>query len=208
MASTASMFKSMETQIGQLANRIDSRHQGSLPTHIETNPGKNGKKRCQEITLRSGKEFKEVAKKSMSLEFSAIIQKKLSPKLKYPGSYTINCMIGIHALGRALCDVGASINLMLYLTYKNVGVRDAKPTSVTYSNQICHLAILKEIEDVFVKVDKFIFPVDFVILDMEVDGEFSITFGRPFLTIGRILIDGKKGELKNESSRPVGDFDV
>ena len=51
------------------------------------------------------------------------------------------------------------------------------------------------IEDVLVKVDKFIFPVDFVVLDMEEDIEASIILGRPFLATSQALIDVKNGEL-------------
>ena len=52
------------------------------------------------------------------------------------------------------------------------------------------------IEDVLVKVDKFIFSADFIILDMEEDKEIPIILGRPFLVTSRALIDAKKGELK------------
>ena len=52
------------------------------------------------------------------------------------------------------------------------------------------------IEDVLVKVDKFIFSVDFIVLDIEEDKEIPIILGRPFLATGRALINVKKGELK------------
>ena len=52
------------------------------------------------------------------------------------------------------------------------------------------------IEDVIVKVDKFIFPADFIVLDMEEDREIPIILGRPFLVTGRAMIDVQKGELK------------
>ena len=52
------------------------------------------------------------------------------------------------------------------------------------------------IEDVLVKVDKFIFPADFIVLDMEEDKEIPIILGRPFLATGRDMIDEQKGELK------------
>ena len=45
------------------------------------------------------------------------------------------------------------------------------------------------IEDVLVKVDKFIFPVDFIVLDMEEDKEIPILLGKPFLATGRAMID-------------------
>ena len=52
------------------------------------------------------------------------------------------------------------------------------------------------IEDVLVKVDKFIFPIDFIILDMEEDKEIPIILGRPFLATGKAMIDVQRGELK------------
>ena len=52
------------------------------------------------------------------------------------------------------------------------------------------------IEDVLVKVDKFIFPADFIVSDIEEDKEIPIILGRPFLATGRAMIDVKRGELK------------
>ena len=52
------------------------------------------------------------------------------------------------------------------------------------------------IEDVLVKVDKFIFPTDFIVLDMEEDKEIPIILGRPFLATDKAMIDVQKGELK------------
>ena len=51
------------------------------------------------------------------------------------------------------------------------------------------------LEDVLIKVGKFIFPVDFVVIDIEEDKQVPQLLGRPFLTIGAALIDVKKGEL-------------
>ena len=59
--------------------------------------------------------------------------------------------------------------------------------SLTYPQRV--------IEDVLVKVDKFIFPVDFVVLDMEEDLEIPLILGRPFLATGRALIDVRSGNL-------------
>ncbi|KAH9678667.1 hypothetical protein KPL71_025809 [Citrus sinensis] len=62
---------------------------------------------------------------------------------------------------------------------------------------LCDLgaSIKGKIEDVLVKVDKFIFPVDFIVLDFEADKEVPIILGRPFLATGKTLIDVQKGEL-------------
>ncbi|PIN24199.1 DNA-directed DNA polymerase [Handroanthus impetiginosus] len=247
MASTAANFKTMETQIGQLANAINSRLQGSLPSNTEPNPRQDGKAQCQAVTLHNGRELQEVVKEppkqkgkeviseenekkvetplekllskmpyvkfmkdilskkrclgdyetvALTKEYSAIIQNKLSPKLKDPGNFTIPCTIGTHFLGRALCDLGASINLMPYSIYRTLGLGEAKPTSITLQLTDRSLTYPKGvIEDILVKVDKFIFPADFVVLDMEVDSEVPIILGRHFLATGRTLIDVQKGEL-------------
>ena len=52
------------------------------------------------------------------------------------------------------------------------------------------------LEDVLIKVDKFIFPTDFIVLDMEEDKEIPIILGRPFLATGRAMVDVQWGELK------------
>ena len=52
------------------------------------------------------------------------------------------------------------------------------------------------VEDVLVKVDKFIFPVDFVIVDMKEDDEVPLIIGRPFMKTARIIVDVDKGELQ------------
>ena len=47
-----------------------------------------------------------------------------------------------------------------------------------------------------VKVESFIFPEDFVILDCEVNFEVPIILLRPFLATGRALVDMEKGQMK------------
>ena len=51
------------------------------------------------------------------------------------------------------------------------------------------------LEDVLIKVGKFVFPVDFVVINMEEDKQIPLLLGRPFLATGTTLIDVKKGEL-------------
>ena len=111
-------------------------------------------------------------------------------------SFTIPCTIRSLNFEKALCDLGASINLMPLLVFWNLGLGEVKPTiislqmadrSLTYPQGV--------IEDVLVKVDKFIFPVDFVVLDMEENQEISLILGRPFLAIGRPFIDAHNGNL-------------
>ncbi|KAK4737285.1 hypothetical protein R3W88_000982 [Solanum pinnatisectum] len=52
------------------------------------------------------------------------------------------------------------------------------------------------LHDILVKVYRFIFPADFVILDCEIDAEIPIILGRPFLATGRALVNVENGKLK------------
>ncbi|XP_061981416.1 uncharacterized protein LOC133701499 [Populus nigra] len=118
---------------------------------------------------RKLEEYKTVA---LTEECNAILQKKLPPKLKDPGSFTIPCSIENSIFEKALCDLGASINLMPLSIFKKLGLGEAKPTTVIL--QLADRSLKHPrgiIEDVLVKVGKFIFPADFIILDMEEDND-------------------------------------
>ncbi|XP_060962021.1 uncharacterized protein LOC115722590 [Cannabis sativa] len=143
---------------------------------------------------RKMEDFETVA---LTEECSAILQNKLPPKLKDPGSFTIPCTIGKIENIHALCNLGASINLMPLSVFKRLQLGEAKPTTVTLQLADRSLAHPRGvIENVLVKVDKFMFPADFIVLDMEEDNNVPIILGRPFLATGKALIDVQKGELK------------
>ena len=126
---------------------------------------------------------------------SAVIQRSLSEKIHDPGSFTIPCTIKFE-FKKALCDSGASINLMPLLVVKRLSLGELTPTTMTLQMVDRTMAQLEGVlEDVLIKVGKFIFPVDFVIMDMEEDTQVSLLLGRPFLATGAALIDVKKGEL-------------
>ncbi|XP_062106027.1 uncharacterized protein LOC133817500 [Humulus lupulus] len=111
-------------------------------------------------------------------ECSAIIQKKLPQKLRDPGIFTIPCTIGNFHCERALFDLGARINLMSLSVFKRLGLGEARPTTVTLQLADCPVTHSRGIiEDVIVKVDKFIFPADFIVLDMEEDEDVPIILG-------------------------------
>ena len=134
---------------------------------------------------------------ALSEECSVILQKKLPPKLKDPGSFTIPCAFGNAVFERALCDLGASINLLSWSIFKKMKLGETRSTTVTLQLAVRSLTHPRGIiEDVLVKVDKFIFLVDFIILDMQEDKEVLIILGRPFLATRRAMIDVQKGELR------------
>ncbi|XP_022893974.1 uncharacterized protein LOC111408447 [Olea europaea var. sylvestris] len=129
-------------------------------------------------------------------ECNAIIQKKLPPKLKDPGSFTVPYTISEVYFDRALCDLGTSINLMSLSVFKKLGLGEANATTVTL--QLVDTSLTHPrgiIEDMLVKVEKFIFLVNFLILDMEGDKDIPLILGRPFFETGRALIDIQNGQL-------------
>ena len=88
--------------------------------------------------------------------------------------------------------MGASVNLLPYSVYKQLGLGELKPTNITLSLANQSVKIPKGIvEDVLVKVDKFYYPVDFVVLDTEPVAEGTnqvpIILGRPFLATSSII---------------------
>ncbi|XP_010247584.1 PREDICTED: uncharacterized protein LOC104590568 [Nelumbo nucifera] len=218
-------IKNLETQVGQLAQMISSRVQGALPSNTEANPReqvqaitlRSGKelqevekkakeedalaqmphytKFLKEILANKGK-LGDVATVAMNEECSPILLNKLPQKLKDPGSFTIPCTIGSLKINKALCDLGANINLMSYSVFKKLGLGEPQPTRVALQlpdRSIKHPRGI--IEDVLVKVDKFIFPVDFIVLDMEEDVDVPLILGRPFLATGKATVDVQQGQL-------------
>ena len=127
---------------------------------------------------------------------SAVIKKELQEKMKDPGSFTIPCITGGVEFQKALCDSGASINLMPLSVAKQLSLGEFIPTTITL--QMANRSMVKPegvLEDVLVTVGKFFFPVDFIILDMEADSQVPLLLGRPFLATGVALIDMQKGVL-------------
>ena len=121
-------------------------------------------------------EFKTI---SLTEECSAIVQRKLSKKEKDPGSFTIPCTISDTTLNNVLCDLGSSINLMPLSIFRKLGLKEAKPKTIAL--QMADRSIAHPwgaIGDMFIKVDKFIYLVDFVVLDMGNDSEVLLILGR------------------------------
>ncbi|XP_057719737.1 uncharacterized protein LOC130934170 [Arachis stenosperma] len=116
-------------------------------------------------------------------ECSALIQEGLPPKLKDPGSFFLPCTIGNIFIDKALCDLGSSINLMPLSLMRRLFIEEVKPTQMSLELVDRSLVIPKGvIENLLVRVGKFKFPADFVILDLGEEGSDSIILGRPTTT--------------------------
>ena len=127
------------------------------------------------------RKFDEGGVVNLSVTCSAIIQKNMPQKMQDLGSFTIPYTIGNHEFGKALCDSGARINLMPLLVVKRLSLGELTPTIVFLQMANRSMTQLEGIlEDVLVKVGKFIFPVDFMVIDIEVDKKILLFLGRPF----------------------------
>ena len=111
-------------------------------------------------------------------------------------SFTIPCKIGNSDIGKVLCDSGANINLMPLYVVKRLSLGELTPTAMTLQMADKTLAQPEgNLQNVLIKVGKFIFPVDFVVIDIEEDKQVPLLLGRPFLATEAALINVKKGEL-------------
>ncbi|XP_075085019.1 uncharacterized protein LOC142168257 [Nicotiana tabacum] len=110
---------------------------------------------------------------------SSIIATTVVQKKEDPRAFTIPFTIGLRNFARALCDNGG------------------RPTSMRL--QMAHRSIKRPMEivdDVLMKVGKFLLPADFVIMDCAIDKDIPIILGRPFLDTNRALMDSKRNEIK------------
>ncbi|XP_027101291.2 uncharacterized protein [Coffea arabica] len=146
---------------------------------------------------------------ALTEECSSIIQNKLPPKLKDPGSFTVPCTIGNVEFSKALCDLGASVSLIPLTMVRHLGLKKLQHTNI--SLQLAHKSIrhpMGILEIVLIKVQKFIIPVDFVVLDMEEEVNVPIILGRPFLATASTIIDVKRGKFKFQIGQEEVEFDL
>nr|GFC20847.1 reverse transcriptase domain-containing protein [Tanacetum cinerariifolium] len=132
----------------------------------------------------------ELAKVPLNENCSAMLLKKLPENLRDPGKFLIPCDFPGMDVFHALADLGVSINLMPLSIWKKLSLPKLTPTWMTLELADRSITRPKGVaEDVFVKVGKFHFPIDFVVLDFEAIPRVPLILGRSFLRTGRALID-------------------
>ena len=150
-------------------------------------------------TVKRG--FNVNKKAFLTEQVSAIIECKTPVKYKDPGCPTISVNIGGISVEKSLLDMGASVNLFPYSMYKQIGLGELKPTSITLSLADRFIKIPKgTIEDVLIQVDRFYYPVDFVVLEKETvavgANHVPIILGRPFLATSNAIINCRNGVMQ------------
>ena len=159
--------------------------------------------------LSNKRKLEEIGQVTLNEECSVILQNKLPEKKGDPDSFTIPCAIGELSISGALVDFGASINLLPASLFEKLGLSDTTPTRM--SIQLADRSVKYPrgiVENILVKVDKFIFPVDFIVMDMVGDSNVPLILGRPFLSTARAIINMGDGKLQLRVGEDFITFDL
>ncbi|GJZ49426.1 ribonuclease H-like domain, reverse transcriptase, RNA-dependent DNA polymerase, partial [Tanacetum coccineum] len=163
-------IKTLEIQIGQMSK--------SISTTVETDTS---------LLRRIGSSQYAVSAQQTE---TTRLNDSLPRKKKDPGSFTLPCYINNVCFENTLADLGASISFMPLSTYLNLGLGELVHTKLTVELADRIVKRPKEIaENILVGIGKFIFPVDFIILDMPKDVKVPLIIGRPFLSTTHAKID-------------------
>ncbi|GKA33917.1 ribonuclease H-like domain-containing protein [Tanacetum coccineum] len=120
----------------------------------------------------------------------------LPQKEKDPRSFTLPCFIHNICFDKALVDLGASVSVMPFSTYANLGLGILSHTRLTI--ELANRTIKQPrgiSENVLVRIGKFIFPIDFIILDIPEDNDVPLILGRPLLSTAHSKIDVFKRKI-------------
>ncbi|GJR34008.1 hypothetical protein Tco_1209692 [Tanacetum coccineum] len=160
------------------------RNQGASIKTLEIQIGQMSKKGSY------GPQFLEAYSKASQIDES------IPQKEKDPGSFTLPCFINNVCFDNALVDLGASVSVMPLLTYLNLGLGELAHTKLTVELADRTVKYPKGIaKNVLVRIGKFTFPIDFIILDMPEDIKVPLILGRPFLSTARAKIDVYKRKI-------------
>nr|GFA04525.1 reverse transcriptase domain-containing protein [Tanacetum cinerariifolium] len=138
----------------------------------------------------------ELTKTPLNENCSAVVLKKLPEKLGDPGRFLIPCDFLKFDNCLDLADLGASINLMPLSIWKKLRLPTLNDTKMVL--ELADRTISKPTgvaENVFVKVGKFYFPSNFVVLDFFPDPRVQLILGRPFFSTAHALVDVYEGEI-------------
>ncbi|GJY56005.1 mitochondrial proton/calcium exchanger protein-like protein isoform X1 [Tanacetum coccineum] len=193
-------IKTLKIQIGRVSKVPTGKRFGSLLSSTETNP----RDHVQSISTIVEADlypirhmgFSQYVKGSYGPQFSEAYSKashinnSIPRKEKDPGSFTLLCFINNVCFDNALADLGASVSVMPLSTYLNMGLGELAHTKLTVELADRTVKYPKGIvENVLVGIGKFVFPVDFINLDMPKDIKVPLILGRLFLSTARAKID-------------------
>jgi len=132
---------------------------------------------------------------------SELLSNQILVKYKDQGCPTISCTIGQMEINRALLDLGASINLLPFSVYQQLGLSKLNPTQVTIQLADRSVKIPKgEVTDVLIWVGEFIYLVNFTVLDtqpvLNPRSQTPVILGRSFLATANAIINYRNGSMR------------
>ncbi|GJR45462.1 ribonuclease H-like domain-containing protein [Tanacetum coccineum] len=218
-------IKTLEIQIGQMSKVLQERGIGGLSGSTEPNPRDHVKSisttKANSSEIRrmgcspyavSGSQHRSIFSKTVpfprrlqdyycddwreaqNVKILDAYDHTLPQKEKDPRSFTLPCFIHNVCFEKALVDLGASV--MLFSTYTNLGLGTLSHTRLTIELADRTIKQPRGIaENVLVRIGKFVFPIDFIILDIPEDDDVPLILGRPFLSTVHSKIDVYKRKI-------------
>ncbi|GJT65966.1 putative ribonuclease H-like domain-containing protein, partial [Tanacetum coccineum] len=132
----------------------------------------------------------------LGLVYEAILKKNITKKEDIGGNFEIPCNIGGLKHMNALVDQGSDMNVMPLSTYRKL--TDERPAKIDIRLSLAshsYIYPLRIAEDVLVDVVGYVYPVDFVIMDIKEDEKRPFILGTPFLTTAKVVIKFDKGNV-------------
>ncbi|XP_075507486.1 uncharacterized protein LOC142544310 [Primulina tabacum] len=211
-------LKILESQVGQITKQLASQPSGAVPKTANPNlrelndvfiQHKEIDRRFLQLNAKFQKKkvLEDLKNLHTNIEFEDHVEGKftegtrtnLPHKLQDPGEFIVPCEIGGHLVEKAICDSGASVNIMPSSLYEKLGLSGIKPTKV--SLQMTDKSIrtpLGIVEDFEIRIDKLKVLAEFVVLDMENSQNVHVILKRPLLATIGAIIDVKRGKLTME----------
>ncbi|GKA87907.1 ribonuclease H-like domain-containing protein [Tanacetum coccineum] len=192
-------IKTLEIQIGQMSKVLQERGIRGLPGSTEQNPRDHHRSMFSETFpfLRRLQNYCcDDWREAHAEKILEAYDHTLPQKEKDPGSFTLPYFIHNVCFDTALVDLGASVSVMLFSTYTNLGLGMLSHTRLTIELVDRTIKQPRGIaENVLVRIGKFIFPIDFIILDIPNDDDVPSILGRPFLSTAHSKIDVYKRKI-------------
>ncbi|GKC60603.1 ribonuclease H-like domain-containing protein [Tanacetum coccineum] len=194
-------IKTFEIQIGQMSKVLQERGIGGLPGSTEPNLRDHVKsmsiaKADSSEIRRIGCSSYAISREAQDMKILEAYDHTLPTKEKDPGSFTLPCFIHNAYFDKALVDLGASLSVMPFSTYANLGLGILSHTRLTIELADKTIKQPRGIaENVLVRIGKFIFPIDFIILDIPEDDDVPLILGRLFLSNAHSKIDVYKRKI-------------
>ncbi|GJX29436.1 DNA-directed DNA polymerase [Tanacetum coccineum] len=177
-------IKTLELQIGQMSKVLQERGFGSMPSSTEINP----RDQVKSILIATA-DLSEIHQ-ARGVKILDAYDHTLSQKENDLGSFTLPCFINNVCFDKALVDLEASVSVMPFSTYTNLRLGILSHTRLTIELADRTIKQPRGIADnVLVRVGKFVFPLDFIILDIPEDEDVHLILGRPFLSTAHTKID-------------------